>query len=157
MYSNVLLSTDGSETTDAIVEHAAALADWQDATVHVLYVVDDRAFLTLRDDLVDDVTAELDAEGRDVTETAASLLRQAGVDVETVVRVGNPSDEILDYTIENDVDLVLMGTRGADFRRNMLGSVAQRVISDAPVPVMTVALGGDDEEQTTGIGSAVRR
>jgi nucleotide-binding universal stress UspA family protein len=147
VYSNILFPTDGSETTDAVVDHAAALADWQDATVHVLYVVDDRAFLTLNDDLVGDVTAELEAEGLEVTETAATLLRQAGVEVETAVRTGSPSDAVLEYAAETDVDLVMMGTRGADFRRNMLGSVAQRVVTNARVPVVTVGLDGDTESE----------
>ena len=157
MYSNILFPTDGSETTDAVVEHAAALADWQDATVHVLYVVDDRAFLTLSDDLVGDVTAELEADGHEVTDTAATLLRQAGVDVETDVRMGSPSDVILGYVDDSDVDLVLMGTRGADFRRNMLGSVAQRVITSAPVPVMTVALDAESAEETSQVEPAAGR
>ncbi|SDM54679.1 Nucleotide-binding universal stress protein, UspA family [Halogranum gelatinilyticum] len=154
MYSKILLPTDGSQTTDAVVDHAAALAGWQDATVHVLYVVDDRAFLTLSDDLVDDVTGELEHEGHEVTETAATLLRQAGVDAVTAVRTGSPSDAILEYADEEGMDLVLMGTRGADFRRNMLGSAAQRVIAHAPVPVMTVALDGKDDEVTPTVEPA---
>ncbi|SEO23728.1 Nucleotide-binding universal stress protein, UspA family [Halogranum amylolyticum] len=157
MYSTILFPTDGSETTDALVDHVAALADWQDATVHVLYVVDDRAFLTLSDDLVGDVAAELDAEGREVTDTAAALLRQAGVDVVADVRTGSPSDEILGYVEENGVDLVMMGTRGADFRRNMLGSAAQRVVTAAPVPVMTVALDHVSSDETPSVESIAGR
>lgn len=156
MYSHILLPTDGSQTTDAVLDHVAGLADWQDATVHVLYVVDDRAFLTLSDELVDEVAAELDGEGQEVTETAATLLRQAGVDVETAVRMGSPSDTILEYVDENEIDLVLMGTRGADFRRNMLGSVAQRVITNAPVPVMTVALEDREEDVTPTVESTTQ-
>ncbi|WP_134668930.1 universal stress protein [Halorussus marinus] len=138
MYDTVLLPTDGSEATENVVEHASDIAARRDARVHVLYVVDDRAFLTLSEDRVPEVSEELRNEGERATGEAAAALEADGVDVTTAVREGNPADEILAAADDNDADLVVMGTHGADPTRDMLGSVSQKVVTLSSVPVLTV-------------------
>ena len=50
------------------------------------------------------------------------------------------------YAVENDVDLVVMGTRGkTGFERYLLGSVAEKVVRVSPVPVVTVHAGDREE------------
>ncbi|QLG49002.1 universal stress protein [Natrinema halophilum] len=79
-------------------------------------------------------------------EEAAELLADAedraaeyGCSLETVVSVGQPSDEIVDYAVENDVDLIVVGSHGrTGFSRVLLGSVAERVARQSPVPVTIV-------------------
>jgi nucleotide-binding universal stress UspA family protein len=144
MYDDILLPTDGTESMDDVYVHTLDLARRHGATVHVLYVVDDRAFLTLAPDLVDDVVAELEGEGSEAT--AAALDRLDGDDVETtaVIRRGNPAEEIIAYVEEAGIDIVTMGTHGSNYRQNMVGSVSARVVADAPVPVLTVNVNGDD-------------
>jgi nucleotide-binding universal stress UspA family protein len=144
MYEDILLPTDGSESMDAVVEHAADIASRRDATVHVLYVIDDRSFLTLQEGMKTDVVEELRVEGETATTDVAGALEAAGVTVRTDIRKGNPADEILAYLEERGVDLVVMGTHGADYQRNMLGSVSQKVVTMADVPVLTVKVGDVD-------------
>jgi nucleotide-binding universal stress UspA family protein len=144
MYEDILLPTDGSESMDAVVEHAADIAGRRDATVHVLYVIDDRSFLTLQDGMKTDVVAELRAKGEAATTDVASRLERDGVAVRTEIRRGNPADEILAYGEECGADLVVMGTHGADYERNMLGSVSQKVVTMSDVPVLTVNIADAD-------------
>jgi nucleotide-binding universal stress UspA family protein len=79
------------------------------------------------------------------------ILREIGLaDVarETVIRVGTPFEEILKFIKEKDIDLVVMGTRGAskDGEYHILtGSVAERVFRHSPVPVLSVR---DTEEES---------
>ncbi|MFB6194747.1 MAG: universal stress protein [Haloplanus sp.] len=143
MYEDILVPTDGSESMETVIDHAADIARRRDATVHVLYVVDDRSFLTLQEGMKTNVLDELRAEGEEATTAAASRLEREGIDVRTEIRKGNPADEVLDYAGETGVDLVVMGTHGADHQRNMLGSVSQKVVTMADVPVLTVTI---DEE-----------
>ena len=138
MYENILLPTDGSESMERVLDHTVELATRRDATVHVLYVVDDRAFLTLREEMLDDVVAELESTGRRAIRDATDRLDAAGVETVTRMSQGNPAEEILDYVAAADVDLVTMGTHGTEYEKNMLGSVSQRVVSAAKVPVLTV-------------------
>jgi nucleotide-binding universal stress UspA family protein len=147
MYDDILLPTDGSDSVVAVVDHAAAVAAGHDATVHVLYVVDDRAFLTLADDLQADVRAELEAEADDATAAAREALAAAGVETTTAVSEGDPAEEILAFVEERGVDLVTMGTHGANYRQNMVGSVSARVVAESSVPVLTVRVDeGEDAD-----------
>jgi nucleotide-binding universal stress UspA family protein len=141
MYEDILLPTDGSESMDAVIEHAADVAARRDATVHALYVIDDRSFLTLQDDMKGDVVDGLRTEGETATTAVASQLEAEGVTVRTAIRKGNPADEVLAYADENGIDLVVMGTHGADYERNMLGSVSQKVVTMSAAPVLTVNIG----------------
>jgi nucleotide-binding universal stress UspA family protein len=140
MYEEILLPTDGSESMDAVVDHAADVAARRDATVHVLYVIDDRSFLTLQDGMQTDVEDELRAEGERATASVADRLEEVGVAVRTSIRKGDPGDEILAYGDEVGADLVVMGTHGDDYQRTMLGSVSQKVVTMADVPVLTVGI-----------------
>ena len=144
MYENVLLPTDGSEAMETVMDHTVEVAGRRDATVHVLYVVDDRAFLTLRDEMLDEVVSELEATGDRAIDATTERLESAGLTTAVAMRQGNPADEILAYAAANDIDLVTMGTHGREYEQNMLGSVSQRVVSACEVPVLTVKI--DDGE-----------
>ena len=140
MFERILLPTDGADSMDTVVRTAADIADRRDAAVHVVYVVDDRAFLTLDDEMQDRVLAELNGEGEVATDRAATRLREAGIDVTTAIRQGDPAEEILTCIEAADIDLVAMGTRRGDYTQNMMGSVSQTVVARSPVPVLTVNL-----------------
>ncbi|WP_435176754.1 universal stress protein [Halorussus sp. AFM4] len=144
MYDTVLLPTDGSDAMQTVVEHARDVAERRGADVHVLYVVDDRAFLTLDDDRVPDVTDRLREQGERATDETASAFG-AALDVTTEIREGNPADEILAVADERDVDLVVMGTHGSDPTRNLLGSVSQKVVTLSSAPVLTVDIADADD------------
>jgi len=138
MYDRILLPTDGSDSMERVLEHAADVAARRDATVDVLYVVDDRAFLTLEDGMQDEATAQLRAQGQDAVQRAGERLQEEGVDVETHVREGDPAEEILGALDDGDADLVVMGTRRGEFEQSMLGSVSRQVVESTETPVLTV-------------------
>ena len=125
---------------DSVYDHALDIASHRGATVHLLYVVDDRAFLTLDERMRDDVLAELEDEGEMTTDRAAERFADAGFETVTACTRGDPADEILAYADANDVDLVVMGTRRRNYRESMVGSVSQKVIARADAPVLTVNL-----------------
>ncbi|MFC6824176.1 universal stress protein [Halopelagius fulvigenes] len=145
MFQRILLPTDGTDSMQTVVEIAADVAERRDAEVHVLYVVDDRAFLTLQEEMQEDVIAELEGEAETATDRAATSLSEAGVAVTEAVRKGDPADEILAYADEIDADLIAMGTRRGDYTKNLIGSVSQKVVAGSSVPVLTANLNGDGE------------
>lgn len=60
-------------------------------------------------------------------------------DVETVSRIGVPSNEIVKFADEEAVDLIVMGTHGwTGFKHLILGSTAENVVRVAGCPVLTV-------------------
>ncbi|GAA0203204.1 universal stress protein [Halobaculum roseum] len=137
-YENVLLPTDGSPGATAAVEHGLALASALGATVHALSVVDDRS---LGFDVRSAEAAEYGTEAAD--EALDDVVSRADAyDIDEVIRHrerGSPVEGILDTIDEEDIDAVVMGTvgrRGTD--RITLGSVAEKTVRSAPVPVITV-------------------
>ncbi len=162
MYDTVLYPTDGSEGSDAAVEHVRALASSFDATVHVLSVVDTRdadfglsgAFFESEPGMSGDAKGGESGMvgGRDDPENvrAARVERREtlvsnvadhfdGVPTTTAVEAGTPHETILAYADDNDVDLVVMGTHGrTGVERYLLGSVTEKVVRLSDVPVVTV-------------------
>ena len=141
MYQTILVPTDGSDVAAGAAAHAFRLARAFDATVHVLYVVDESAGRLLLDThSVGSVLEVLSAEGEAATDTLAEQARADGVEVVTdVVRGVHTADAIADYATEHDADLIVMGTRGRHGVKRLLGSVTERVLTRASVPVLALS------------------
>jgi nucleotide-binding universal stress UspA family protein len=139
---SIAVATDGSDSVRRAVGVALDVAERFDAAVHALSVVDtdeiDSSPEQLRDDLADALERQAD-------EALADVAARADRPVTTAVRQGRPADEIVAYAREEDVDAVAVGTRGRHGENRLLvGSVAERVVRTAPVPVLTVRqLDGD--------------
>jgi nucleotide-binding universal stress UspA family protein len=138
-YETVLVPTDGSDAATRAADHLLEFAAALDATVHVLSVVDDSA---LGPDVRSAVAgAASEQAATEAVDTIVSAAETHGVtDVVRHVEHGRPAEVILDCIETNGVHAVGMGTtgrRGTD--RILLGSVAEKTVRSAPVPVMTVA------------------
>ena len=137
MYDDVLIPTDGSESAERAARHGVVLARAYDATVHALSVIDERDYDGVADGRVPDPgDAAVERDAQEAVEAVADL-----ADGETVTRVeaGVPSEAILAYATEAGVDLVVMGTHGrTGVDRFVIGSVAEKVVRRADVPVVTV-------------------
>lgn len=75
----------------------------------------------------------------DELEAFVASLSLDGVPVEKRVRIGPPYSEIGAEAKESGAELIVMGTTGkTGLEHFLLGSVAERVVQTAPVPVLTV-------------------
>jgi nucleotide-binding universal stress UspA family protein len=153
MYDRILLPTDGSGPSDAARDHAVGLAETYDATLHVIYVVNDDALRAARIDS-DVVVAGFEEEGTRLVGDVASAAAAADVPCETAVLRGRPAEVITDYAAEHDMDLVVMGTHGRHgVQRLLLGSVTERVVRTSTVPVLTVQGDAADIEPSDSDGA----
>lgn len=145
MYDDILLPTDGSTGTDETVRHAMHAAERDGATVHALSVVDSRIHRAAPDDSKDAVRDRLRADAETAVEAVVSAGEDRGVEVTTAVREGTPHKTIVEYADDRGVDLVTIGTHGRTGRDRLarLGSVTERVVENASVPVLVVHI--DDE------------
>src|SRR5688572_7310598 len=81
-------------------------------------------------------------------ERFAKPARETGLGVDLVVRAGRITDEIVDLASELPADLLVMGTHGrGGFKRWALGSVTEKILREAPCPVLTVS-----HQQETRVG-----
>jgi nucleotide-binding universal stress UspA family protein len=140
MYDRILVPTDGSEGTTKTLAHACSIAADNDATLYVLYVIDQRLYLAADEGTQDDVVKTLEAQGQGALEAATARAAEDGIDVVTERRQGVPHTEIVEYAEEIDADLVAMGTHGRTGRDRLaaLGSVTERVVESAARPVLVV-------------------
>ena len=148
MYDRILVPTDGSSETERAVEHAAELAVAHGAELHGVYVVNSATFAGLPMETswegVGDVLRE---EGEAALERVEEIAAAHGVAATSRVLEGSPSRRIVEYAEAEDCDLVVMGTHGrGGIDRLLLGSVAEGVVRASSVPVLTVQVGGEDEE-----------
>lgn len=88
---------------------------------------------------IDQQEDRIRSEARGYLLEAAHDLTQNGVKVTPVVQFGKPADDIIDYVKSNDVDLIVMSTHGrGGVGRWFAGSVAERVLRGASVPILLV-------------------
>lgn len=142
MYSDILVPTDGSASVDQVLEHTIDIAEGRDVTVHALYVVDDRAFLTIDDEMQAEVLEKMKAEGEEAISMVQKTLEQEGIKVSTAILRGAPPELIVSYVEDAGIDLITMGTQAGEYEKNILGSTSQKVVRLSPVPVLTVDVSG---------------
>jgi nucleotide-binding universal stress UspA family protein len=154
VYDSLLVPTDGSDGTAAVADHAFGLAAAHDATVTVLSVVDARE--RFGGWSTGEETAGRDRATAAAERTVADLAARAPPDVSVKEQTerGVPHEVIVEAVEELDADLVVMGTHGrTGVRRQLLGSVTERVLRYADAPVLAVGLGdGGDGDRTAGGG-----
>lgn len=153
MYGRILVPTDGSPGVERAVEHAIDLASVHGATLHAVYVVNTATFATLpMETSWEGVGSMLRDDGEAALKRVAEMAGEAGVDVDTHIIEGSPSREIVRFAEECEVDCIVMGTHGrGGIDRLLLGSVAERVVRAAGVPVTTVRVGEADEEAAEAV------
>lgn len=138
----LLIAVDGSEHARRAIEAAARLARDLPATDVVLLNVRTPVVYFTEVPMVDFHTLEGLAQADqdrllEKAQTQARALGLARVSVRS--EVGQPAQEIVRVASDAAVDQIVMGTRGMNALAGLLmGSVAQRVVHLAPVPVLLV-------------------
>ncbi|RRJ31417.1 universal stress protein [Halocatena pleomorpha] len=138
-YKKILLPTDGSTAATRAAAHGLLLAASLDAVVHVLSVVDETEVgLSVRS-----VGTEQDSEQvalNAVTDIISEAEEYGIGDTVQHIERGTPVEAIRDCIESNDIHAVVMGTTGKHGTdRILLGSVAEKTVRSAPVPVITLA------------------
>jgi nucleotide-binding universal stress UspA family protein len=141
MYDRILIPTDGSDEARKAAEHGIELASALGGTVHTLYVMDlpgvPRA-LSLRDD-EEAVREEYEQYGGRVTGEVRDMATEAGVECVAELRSGTPHEEIVKYADEN-ADVIVMGTGYQGRFGALLGTIVERVVRAATVPVISTKM-----------------
>ena len=145
MFGSIVVGTDGSETAGEAVRQATDLAKAVGAQVHVVSAFEPVGNQRLReertqvpDDMQWMVNAREDVEA--TLRAAGERIGEAGVNVETYARQGDPADAILDVAEEQNADLIVVGNKGMrGAKRFVLGSVPNAVAHRAPCDVTIVS------------------
>jgi nucleotide-binding universal stress UspA family protein len=137
----VLVPLDGTESAETAAAFAADLARGSGGSLRLLHVSpvpkqwvhDDGRVVVYADQEMERLTAE----GRDYLETVGAQL--PAVPIESVVRFGEPAEEILVEAEAYGADAIVLATgRPSWFKRVTGGGIGQWLLSKAPVPVVLV-------------------
>ena len=143
MYDSILLPVDGSEHASQIVTHAASLARHTEARIDVLFVAD-----TTKDSVSvvnGDIVDALEQAGENIVAGVGETLEDQGVLYGTDVVQGSPAPAIIDYAEKYDHDLIVLPTHGrTGISRYLLGSVTEKVVRLADIPVLTARMQADE-------------
>lgn len=137
----ILLAVDGSEYTKKalayLVVHDSLLGP--QAEVHVLHVqtpMPPRVKRMVGSDAVADYQQE---EADKVLKPVSKFLQKHKVTHKTAWKVGHAAEEIVKAATQEHAHLIVMGTHGHGLLgRALMGSVAQKVVHDSPMPVLLV-------------------
>lgn len=144
MVDRLLFPTDGSDAAIDGFVYATALASGLDAELLVLHVADTSEISHTRiDGQVVDAFVE---EGESIVEETVTSVDTHDVDVTTDVVQGVPDRTIVQYAEQYDIDYIVMPTQGRQGLEHLVGSVTERVLRQATVPV--IALPGEADSET---------
>lgn len=145
MYEKILVPVDGSATSLAGLQEAIALARVMGSTIRLLHVVDEISFMTGFESsmsLTAQVFETLKKAGQEVLQDAQRRVLAAGVPVETELfenYAGRVSDLVITKAREWGAQLIVLGTHGRrGVGRVLLGSDAEQMLRQSPVPVLLV-------------------
>lgn len=142
MHDHILLPTNGSPETKRAITYAVAVADEVGATIHALYIIKELVYNSYDDD--EEKQTELKRDGRDALEEVRIAASPTDVPVETELRYGPPTKEILTASNYVNADMIVMGTQGrTSLDRVLMGSLAESVSRQAAVPVVTIKAHND--------------
>ena len=141
-FARILFPVDLTENSEKLVPYVLTMAQKFDATVHILFVV--RIFQYFTDIYV--APPSISVFEKELTEGARKKMDEftqthfaGSVPTQNEILLGDPSDAILNYIDEQRMDMVIMGTHGRKgLDRVLFGSVAERVVKKASVPVLVV-------------------
>jgi len=135
VYHKILIPLENSNADRAILQHIRPLAKMNGASLLLMHVADgwvarnyERLNLAESDEMRSD---------RAYLESVAKTLQAEGFEVDHVLAMGEPSDEIVKFTRRHQVDLIAMSTHGHRFISDLLyGSTADKVRHLVDIPVL---------------------
>ena len=141
----IMVAIGFSEYAEGLLTYAARIAESLNAELVVVNIINSRDV---------EAVGTIAAMGYDVDSkqyvsgvkeerqnTLDQLLKKISYPAEkirTILKVGNPTEELLNFALEQSVDLIVMGIKGrTDLRHLLVGSVAEKVFRRSPVPVLS--------------------
>ena len=144
MYKHILVPLDGSDTSRRGLTEAIGLAQALKARLRLLHVTSDFPIMLEMANTIDfeKYRSGLHQFGRNLLEETKAEAERAGLTASTELRDlkgGRVADAIIDEAGVARCDLIVIGTHGrTGFRHLVIGSVAEKVVRTAKVPVLTV-------------------
>ncbi len=150
MYTNILLSTDGSDVASKGVKHGLALAKALNAKATIVTVTEPMlvdyggghasGWIPSREQF-DNYDAAAKEQADKILDEARTMAEQSGVTVDALhVSNAHPATAIIETAKSRGCDLIVMASHGRrGIRKMLLGSQTSEILADGSVPVLVVS------------------
>lgn len=141
---SILCTTDFSEYANNALDYAVHFAEVHQAKLFIMHVREKNPGGIPDLSEVSDVSEDISNSERGKSpscemESLIDRIVPHGVKVEPIITVGTPYHEIIKVSRERNIDLIIIATHGrAGFERVLFGSTTEKVVRDAPCPVLTI-------------------
>ena len=140
----ILFPTDFSEGSSYALKYAVDMVKHYGAKLYLVHVIYDIAKTSgwyVPHVSMDEMYKDIEKGAKKELEKFGNEEIRGLKDIERVVLTGVPHDEILKFTKDNKIELIVMGSHGKKgIDRILFGSTASQVVRFAPCPVLTVRL-----------------
>ncbi len=134
MIRNILVAVDGSEISSNAAKRAIELAEKYSSDLMVLYVIPPN----FRNDEIFDLALVNGQKIVDEVKQEATV-RKLNIHTQVLSDESSVTKAIIEYSEKNDVNLIVVGTRGiSGIKRMLLGSTASGVVRYSHCPVMVI-------------------
>ena len=134
----IAVAVDGSENALRAAKHAITLAQYlPEAHLEVIYVAD---YNKAKDErLLSQSPESLTLKREQKVHPIVELAKDVGVKTKITMLKGNPSQEIIKYVNSEEIDQLVIGSRGLNtFQEMVLGSVSHKVMKHVNCPITIV-------------------
>lgn len=139
VFSKILVAIDSSDASMDAADHATSISKRYNAKLYALHVI--RADVDLYGPHeTSEFMTNMRNEGEKYLNKVKVKANEKNIQIKTeIISSKDISGGILDFAEENDIDLIVIGTRGrSGLKRLLLGSVASRVVTYAHCAVLVV-------------------
>jgi nucleotide-binding universal stress UspA family protein len=137
VFCKILVCCDGSKHSDKAIKLSCDIAKKYDSDLTIIYVVDK----TIKSDVFagSEYTKILRKYAQDTILRAQRLAKSQGVEPNVIIKEGNVSEQIIQYSKKSKTDLVVVGSKGLGaVLRFMLGSVSTKIANHSLCSVLIV-------------------
>ena len=139
IFSKVLVAIDSSDASMDAVDYATAISQRYNAELYALHVIHADVDLYGPHE-TSEFIRNMRNEGEKYLDKVKVKANEKDIQIKTeIISSKDISGGIVDFAEENNIDLIVIGTRGrSGFKRLLLGSVASHVVTYAHCPVLVV-------------------
>jgi nucleotide-binding universal stress UspA family protein len=136
----VVVAIDEEDGSDRVFAEAQKLASRFDEPLHAVFVYEGSEHTALLNKSLNVDTSISDEQVGELAETVVTSAAEGITgEYETIGRIGNPAEQVVDYANKIDASYVVVGGRSrSPVGKALFGSVTQSVLLDADCPVLAV-------------------
>lgn len=138
----ILCPTDFSEYSFEALEYAKELAITYNAKLYVLHVIFEPAEYTgfyVPHISFDKIKTEIEFGAKKFMDELKETRLKGVENLETIIIFGLPDDEIIKFSVDKDIDLIVIGSAGKrGIEKFVFGSTAEKVVRKSPCPVLCI-------------------